>query len=454
MLEEIRSFHFIGIGGIGMSGIAEILIRQGYRVSGSDQSRGPIVEHLRGLGARIELGHKKSNVAQAGAVVYSSAIGSSNPELREAQRQGIPVLHRAEMLAKLMHHKQGITISGTHGKTTTTTIVASILIDAELDPTVVVGARVPSIGGNARLGAGEYFVIEADESDRSLLRFKPTHSIVTNIDLDHMDEYRDLDDLENTFLQHMNSILIEGSLVVCSDDPNLLRAARNVHRPMLTYGLQAGAEISADNVSYSGSSTCFRVLRDGEPVGDTQLNLVGRHNLLNSLGATALCLELGIPFSVISGSLERIIGPERRLERKGERGGIWVVDDYGHHPSEIKASLEACVQFNRRILLVFQPHRFSRTLHLMDEIAAAFDNVDQLYLLDIYSAGEEPIEGVTSTRLAELISQHRQVKHVASSEEMLELLEGEAQSGDLVLTMGAGDVWKIGEAFLEKKERN
>jgi UDP-N-acetylmuramate--alanine ligase len=452
MLDEIKSYHFVGIGGIGMSGIAEILIRQGYRVSGSDLSHGSLVRHLQHLGARVELGHKESNVAHAEAVVYSSAISPSNPELQAARQRGVPLLHRAEMLAQLLHLREGITVTGTHGKTTTTTIVASILIDADLDPTVVVGARVPSMGGNARLGKGKFFVTEADESDRSFLRFRPTHSIVTNVDRDHMDEYQDLEDLEGAFLEHMRTIPLEGTLVVCSDDPSLRNLIRNVHRPVVTYGLQASAEFSADNISHRRSETCFRVLRGGVPVGETQLNLVGQHNVLNSLGATALGLELGVPFRAISDSLERMTGPERRLERKGKRGGVWVIDDYGHHPAEIKASLEACARFQRRLLLVFQPHRYSRTLHLMEELAQAFGNADRLYVMDIYGAGEEPIEGVNSSHLSRLISQHRQVDYVASSEEMLRILEEETQPGDLVVTMGAGDVWKIGEAFLEAKE--
>jgi UDP-N-acetylmuramate--alanine ligase len=454
VFEEIKSFHFVGIGGIGMSGIAEILIRHGYPVSGSDQNQSPLVQHLQGLGARIEIGHHESHLGQAEAVVYSSAISPDNPELQRARRQGLPLVHRAEMLAELMRFKKAITITGTHGKTTTTSMMASILIDAAFDPTVVVGARVPSIGGNARLGSGDYFVAEADESDRSFLRFHPTHSIVTNIDLDHMDEYQGLEDLEKTFLQHMRTIPFYGTLVACSDDPNLLSVIRNVHRPVVTYGLQTGAEVRAESVSFKGSKTCFRVLRDGELVGEIQLDLVGQHNVLNSLGATALALKLGVPFPVISESLKKMKGPERRLERKGETGEVWVLDDYGHHPAEIKASLEACGQFRRRILLIYQPHRYSRTHHLMDDLARSFGEADQLYLLDIYAAGEAPIEGVTSERLAKMISKHRQVQYVTSSDEMLRVLANAAQPGDLVLTMGAGDVWKIGEAFLEEKESN
>lgn len=452
MFEKIKSFHFIGIGGVGMSGIAEILIRQGYLVSGSDLSEGPLVKHLEELGARIELGHRGANLGHSQAVVYSSAISPSNPELEEARRRGLPIVHRAEMLAELMRFKKGITVTGTHGKTTTTTMVGSIFTDAGFDPTIVVGARAPFIGGNARLGAGDYFIVEADESDRSFLKFSPTHSVITNIDRDHMDEYEDVDDLEEAFLQHIQKVPFYGTVVVCSDDRNLLRLMRNVHRPVITYGLHASAEVCADRVSHEGSRTCFRVLRSGKPVGQAHLNLVGRHNLVNSLGATALGLALDIPFQTIVRSLERIKGPERRLERKGEIRGIWVFDDYGHHPTEIKVTLEACVEFDRRILLVYQPHRFSRTLHLMDELARSFEKADQLYLMDIYAAGENPIEGVTSRRLAEIISETRQVQHVSTSQEMLRILKEESEAGDLVLTMGAGDVWKIGEAFLEESE--
>ena len=451
MFEKFRTFHFVGVGGVGMSGIAEILLRQGYHVSGSDQNCSELVKRLQQLGARIEIGHRESNLGQAQAVVYSSAIPPSNPELEGAKRLGLPLVHRAEMLAELMRFKKGITITGTHGKTTTTSMVAAILVQASLDPTVVVGARVPALDGNARLGAGDYFVAEADESDRSFLRLHPTYSVITNIDCDHMDEYEDLNDLEETFLQHMRTIPFYGKLVVCSDDPNLLRVMRNVHSPVITYGLKSSAEFCADNIRHRGFQTDYRVLRSGEPVGEIRLSLAGHHNILNSLGATALGVTLDIPFDAIQQSLAQFAGPERRLERKGEKHGILVLDDYGHHPAEIKASLEACAQFERRILLVFQPHRFTRTLHLREALAHSFGAADRLYLLDIYAAGEEPIEGVTSEQLAELIAEHRQVRYIASREEMSEVLAVESKPGDLVLTMGAGDVWKIGETFLEEE---
>ena len=451
MFEKITRFHFVGIGGIGMSGIAELLLRQGYHVSGSDQYAGPTVENLRGLGARIEIGHRSANPGWAEAVVYSSAINPDNPELVDARKRGIPLVHRAEMLSELMRYKKGITITGTHGKTTTTSMVASILLGASLDPTVVVGAKLPEIGSNAHLGQGEHMVVEADESDRSFLHFRPTYTLVTNIDQDHMDEYRDLKDLEETFLEHMKTIPFYGKLVACSDDPVLLQLLRNVHIPVVTYGLKSGADISADEVAFEGLQASYRALWNGDPLGQTQLGLPGRHNVLNSLGATALGLVLGIPFEVISESLRRFKGPERRLQLKGERLGVTVYDDYGHHPAEIKASLAACAPLKRRIVLIYQPHRFTRTLHSRDELVTSFSGADRLYLLDVYAAGEQPIEGVTSEDLAKRISEHRQAQYVGSSEEMLHVLETETAPGDLVLTMGAGDVWRIGEAFLEKE---
>jgi UDP-N-acetylmuramate--alanine ligase len=448
---DIRAFHFVGVGGIGMSAIAELLLRQGFQVSGSDQRPGPLLDRLQELGGRIEIGHRVSNLGKTQAVIYSSAIDPDNPELKAARKQELPLIHRAEMLAELMRFKKGITISGTHGKTTTTAMLAVILKDAGLDPTAVVGARVPSLGSNARAGEGEYFVAEADESDRSFLRFQPVYTLVTNIDSDHMDEYRDLNDLEGTFLQHMNAVPFYGKVVVCTDDPTLKRLVRKVHPPVITYGLNRGAEFSADQIEHSGFQTCYELLHKGKGVGKIRLQLAGRHNVLNSVGAVSLVLALDIPFETIGKSLERFTGTERRLEWKGEKHNIWVLDDYAHHPAEITASLEACVQLQRRILLVFQPHRYSRTQHLMNELAASFTPAARLYLLDIYSAGEKAIEGVSSQRLAEMISARQQVTYVSSFDDLLALLKKDSQPGDLIVTMGAGDVWKIGEAFLEEE---
>jgi UDP-N-acetylmuramate--alanine ligase len=447
-----RSFHFVGAGGVGMSALAGLLLGQGFRVSGSDLADGPYLQRLRGLGAAIHLGHSADHLGDAGAVVVSSAVPSDNPEVAAAVGRGIPVIHRSELLAELMRYRQGIAVAGSHGKTTTTAMIGHLLEKAGWDPSVAVGASVVGLGGNFRVGAGRHLVAEADESDRSLLRLNPVYAVVTNVDLDHTDQYRDADDLAATFSDFMNRIPFYGAVVAFHDDPLLRSALRNVHRRVLTYGLEPDADILIADIGDSGPGVRFTLRRGHSRPGVVNLRLPGRHNAINAAAAAAVGLALGIRFNSIAASLESFAGVERRLEVKGEKNGVTVIDDYGHHPSEIRAAIAACRGRWRRILLVFQPHRYTRTLHLLDRFADAFDDVEELYLLDIYGAGEEPLPGVTSRLLEEKVSGRRSVHYVPSRRELLAVLRRDSRPGDLVLTMGAGNVGRIGEEFLERAD--
>lgn len=451
MFGDIKRIHFVGIGGIGMSGLAKILLQHGgFEVSGSDLCDSPSLDRLRALGARIHVGHHADYLQDAQAVVYSSAIPYENPEIEEARARSLPLVHRSELLSELMRFKEGITITGTHGKTTTTAFCGLILQEAGLDPNVVVGANVKPLGGNARYGKGRHFVAEADESDRSFLKLHPLIAIVTNIDLDHLDVYRNLDDLKETFLQHIHSVPFYGTVILCHDDPHLRSLQKNVHRRMLTYGLSADSDIQAQNLELKGFKASYQCVYENRIQGQIRLNVGGEHNVVNSLAAVAVGRTLGLDFATIAVALERFEGAERRLEWKGEKNGVVVIDDYGHHPAEIKASLATCKQVERRIVLVFQPHRYTRTQHLMDSLVESFDLADELYLLDIYAAGETPIGGISSETLADRVASRRSVTYVRSFEEALERLNKSLGQGDLLLTMGAGNVWRLGERFLEE----
>ena len=447
---KYKKIHFIGIGGIGMSGIAEILLRSGYEISGSDLSENQLTKHLSSLGAQISIGHKASNLGQAQAVVFSSAITSNNPELESAKNKGLGLIHRGQMLAKLMSVRKSISICGTHGKTSTTALISSVLQNASLDPTIVVGAYLESIGSNAYLGQGEWIVAEADESDRSFLEISPDCAVITNIDLDHMDEYHDLDDLEQTFLQHINSVPNHGKIIACTDNPCLSTLLKKVHRPVITYGLSPGVDYRARKVDLNWVRSSFDCWERDQLLGRVEMPIPGQHNVLNALASVAVSRMLKVPFSIVQQSLKTFRNAERRLQWKGEKGGVWVIDDYGHHPTEVQATLEACSKAGRRLVVIFQPHRYSRTQYLMERLDNCFDNADKLYLMDIYSAGEAPIPGVNSEALAQQISKHREVIYLKDRQKILDNLWETVQSGDLLLTLGAGDVWKIGEKFLEK----
>jgi len=456
MFKRYQHIHFVGIGGVGMSGIAEVLLNMGYRVTGSDQRRGEAVERLEQLGAKVFVGHDAANVAGAHVVVYSSAVARDNVEVAEARARQVPVIPRAEMLAELMRLKYAIAVAGTHGKTTTTSLIASVLAEGRLDPTVVVGGRIRSLGSNARLGQGEYMVAEADESDGSFLRLTPTMAVVTTIDAEHLDYYGTLERVSEAFLAFVNKVPFYGAAVLCLDQPNVQLLIPRVEKRIITYGLESAADLTAHRLTLSGLTARFEVLHRGQPLGECALRVPGRHNVLNAMAAIAVGLDLEIPFVTIQRGLAEFSGVQRRFQVRGESRGVLVVDDYGHHPAEIRATLAAAkAGFDRRVVTVFQPHRYTRTLHLRQEFLTAFNQSDVLVVMDIYPAGEAAIEGVTGQDLADAIRAHghRDVVYLASDRErILAHLEDVLRPGDLVLTLGAGDVGQLGRALLERLE--
>lgn len=453
MFKKYQHIHFVGIGGIGMSGIAEVLLSLGYRVSGSDLKRTAITDRLETLGGTIYEGHAAANIEGADVVVTSTAVRSENVEVIEAMRRQIPVIPRAEMLAELMRLKYGIAIAGSHGKTTTTSMTAMVLEHGGLDPTVVVGGRVGALGSNAKVGRGDFIIVEADESDRSFLKLSPTIAVVTNIDREHLDFYDDIDDIRACFTQFVNKVPFYGAVIICLDDPHAQAIIPHVTRRMITYGMNAQAEISALGVEMLSDSfgSTFTVRRRGRELGRVRLNVPGLHNVSNALAAIAVALDLEMKFETIAEALEAFRGAERRFQVKGERGGVLVVDDYGHHPTEIRATLGAAKSSGRRVVVLFQPHRYTRTAALREEFARAFYDADVVLLTDIYAASEDPIAGVTAQALADEIKRfgHRNVRYVGSVEQGAAALEEVAQPGDLVLTLGAGNVWRAGEEFLK-----
>jgi UDP-N-acetylmuramate--alanine ligase len=456
MFLHVKNVHFVGVGGIGMSGIAEVLCDLGFSVSGSDLRKSKNTDRLEKMGARISEGHDESNVGDAQVVVYSSAVKNDNPELVLARQKGIPVIPRAEMLAELMTLKPyAVAIAGTHGKTSTTSMVASILTHAGVDPTAVVGGVVESLGSNAKLGKSEWFVTEADESDRSFLMLYPTIAVVTNIDKEHMESYKGMDDVVQCFTDFVNKIPFYGAAVICLDDPNVQLIIPNIKRRRVTYGLTAQADVSGHDIRYTDDfGSNFTVWRGAEILGTIDLPVPGKHNVYNALAATAVALELEIPFSVIADAFARFRNANRRFQFKGEVRGISVVDDYGHHPTEILATLQAAKYSagGRRTVVVFQPHRYTRTHELMDEFALAFNNADVLYVLDIYAASESPIEGITAEILTENIRRygHKNVTYLGALETAADIVCSQLREGDLVITLGAGSVTRLSEEILEK----
>ncbi len=442
----LERFHFVGIGGAGMSGLAEVLARSGCAVSGSDLHAGAHLDKLRELGVRVEEGHRADHLGDAQAVVFSTAIASDNAELREAARRGLPVAHRSEVLAELMRTRVGIAVSGTHGKTTTSAMLALLLMDAGLDPTALIGAGVPRMEGNALLGEGDCVVAEADESDRSFLRLPAVCAVVTNIDLDHMDVYRDLEDLREAFVRFLNQVPFYGRAVACLDDPELARALEDVRRPTITYGIDAAADVTARGLVLEAEGSSFECFHGQRRLGTVRLAVPGKHNVSNALAALAVACWLRVPFSHAAESLAAFRGARRRLELRGERGGVRVVDDYAHHPTEIRATLEAASRSGRRLMVVFQPHRFSRTRHLTGRMGDCFELAERVFVMDVYAAGEAPLEGVDGGSVAAELGPR--ARYVADRGRLLSLLERETRRGDTLLTLGAGDVWKIGEDFL------
>ena len=455
MFKRYQHIHFVGIGGVGMSGIAEVLLNMGYRITGSDQRRGEAVERLEQLGAKVFVGHDAANVAGAHVVVYSSAVARDNVEVADARARQVPVIPRAEMLAELMRLKYAIAVAGTHGKTTTTSLIASVLAEGRLDPTVVVGGRIRSLGSNARLGQGEYMVAEADESDGSFLRLTPTMAVVTTIDAEHLDHYGTLERVSEAFLAFVNKVPFYGAAVLCLDQPNVQLLIPRVEKRIITYGLESAADLTAHRLTLSGLTARFEVLHRGQPLGECALRVPGRHNVLNAMAAIAVGLDLEIPFVTIQRGLAEFSGVQRRFQVRGESRGVLVVDDYGHHPAEIRATLAAAkAGFDRRVVTVFQPHRYTRTLHLRQEFLTAFNQSDTLVVMDIYPAGEAAIEGVSGQDLADAIRAHghRDVVYLNDRERILAHLDDVLRPGDLVLTLGAGDVGQLGRALLERLE--
>src|SRR5215218_7637340 len=455
MFRRIQHVHFVGIGGIGMSGIAEVLINLGFRVSGSDLKRSAATDRLQRLGIEFFEGHSAENVGQPHVVVRSTAVRDDNPEIVQAERRSIPVIARAEMLAELMRMKpHSVAVAGSHGKTTTTSMVATILGRAGLDPTVVVGGVVGSMGSNARLGKSDLMVVEADESDRSFLMLSPTIAVVTNIDREHMDSYADMDDVRKSFVAFVNKVPFYGASVLCLDDPHVQAVIPEVLRRRITYGLSAQADIAAREVRYDqkfGSKYQARLM--GEPVGEISLRVPGLHNIYNSLAAIAIGLELEVPFATIKKALAEFTGVNRRFQFKGDAAGVIVVDDYGHHPTEIRATLVAAKlgSAGRRMVVLFQPHRYSRTQDLMDEFARSFNNADVLMVTDVYAASEQPIEGVSSEALVEAVRRfgHKDARYAGSVEDATRALLEEVREGDMVITLGAGNVYRAGEQLVE-----
>jgi UDP-N-acetylmuramate--alanine ligase len=461
MFAKIQQIHFVGIGGIGMSGIAEVLLNLGYRVSGSDLKSSAVTQRLAGMGATVFDGHRAENIAGAEVVVTSSAISTENPEVLEAHRLHVPVIQRAEMLAELMRLKYGIAIAGMHGKTTTTSMVAAVLAGGGLDPTVVVGGRVDAMGSNARLGKSQYLVAEADESDRSFLKLSPILSVVTNIDREHMDCYRNMRDVKKTFLEFMDRVPFYGMVVVCNDDPMLRRLLPQAQRRTVTYGTKRGSDFlikvedsARPNAQSDGKPLSrFRVRYREKDLGEFTLHVPGLHNILNATAAIAVGIGLDVAVEAIRVGLDQFRGVDRRFQLRGRAAAVSVIDDYGHHPTEIKATLAAARQCGfRKVHVVFQPHRYTRTRDLIDDFAKAFGDADSLFVLDIYAASEKPIEGTSGEALARAIREKggHSAEFVSSFADAASSVAAAAADGDMILTLGAGSVSQLGPLILEK----
>ncbi len=445
-----KHIHFVGIGGIGMSGIAEVLLNLGYKVSGSDLKGSAITARLAGLGAVVNVGHRAEWLGDAEVAVCSSAIGDDNPEVIAAREAGIPVIPRAEMLAELMRLKKfGIAVAGSHGKTTTTSMAGWVLGEAGLDPTVIIGGRVDCFGSNARPGKGEFLLAEADESDGSFIKLSPVLEIVTNIDFEHVDYYPDLAAVKTEFNRFIRKIPFYGAVIVCIDDHNIADILPGIRRRTITYGTSSQAMVCGRDIRTNGLESDFEVRVNGEILGRVRIGLPGEHSVRNTLAVIALGLELEIPFAGIKKALGRFSGIQRRMQIRGEAAGITVIDDYGHHPTEIRATLKALRQAwpRRRLVVLFQPHRYSRTAGLFNDFCTAFHRVDRLYLTDIYPAGEKPVKGVDSAGLAAAIKEHghRRVENIVGTDRPAELIAAELEAGDIFLTLGAGDIHRVGE---------
>jgi UDP-N-acetylmuramate--alanine ligase len=455
MFSSIKKIHFVGIGGIGMSGIAEILVDQGFAVSGSDRASSEVTERLSSLGVTVYEGHRAENVGpDVDTVVYSSAVMLDNPEIAEALKRKIPTVRRAEMLAEVMRLKYGIGIAGTHGKTTTTSMVSLVLMEGGLDPTVIVGGKLSGLGGtNARLGKGEFIVVEADEFDRSFLSITPTVAVLTTLETDHLDCYRDLEDIKGAFVQFANKVPFYGFIVMCLDEPALQDIMPHLSKKkIITYGLTTQADIQAVDIVHKENTVTFTVVRQYKELGSIRLQLPGTHNVQNALAAVSVGLALGVPFEKVKAGIDKFTGVYRRWEKKGEAAGIVVYDDYAHHPTECKATLSGVkAGWRNRVVCVFQPHLYSRTRDFYEEFGKAFLLADVLVVTDVYPAREEPIQGVTGELITSAAKQfgHKDVHYVKDKSQVVYALKEITRPGDIVVTMGAGDIWKYGEQFLK-----
>ena len=451
MFRKARRIHFVGIGGAGMSGIAEVLVNLGYAVGGSDLAISDATRRLKRLGAKVLRGHRADHVVSADVVVVSSAVRPDNPEVVEARRRRIPVIPRAEMLAELMRLKYGIAVAGAHGKTSTTAMIAEVLTAGSLDPTVVIGGRVKSLRSGAKVGKGEFMVAEADESDGSFLKMKPTIAVVTNIDREHLDFYRDLGAIQDAFVQFLSRVPFYGAAIVCLDEQNLRAILPRVDRKVITYGLTSDAELIAADVRLEGFGSSFIARRRGTRLGSIRLGVPGRHSVSNALAAIACGLELDVPFATIARALARFHPVDRRFQHRGEALGATIIDDYGHHPTEIEATLSAARDgFGRRTLAVFQPHRYSRTQALLEEFGRAFVLADHVVVTDVYAAGEAPLPGIHGAAVVDALRRHghRSVVFEPKLDRVVRHLRETIRPGDLVITLGAGDVRKVGESLM------
>ena len=453
MQRKIRKIHFVGIGGIGMSGIAEVLLNLGYVITGSDLSPSDITQRLALLGAVIFQGHEASHIGEVDVVVISTAVKADNPEVLEAHRRNIPIIPRAEMLAELLKMKFSVAVSGSHGKTTTTSMISTVLAHGGFDPTMVIGGKLASIGSNAKIGDGEVIVAEADESDGSFLKLTPCLAVITNIDREHLDYYRDIEDIKEAFLNFANMVPFYGATVLCLDDPHVQAILPDIKRRTITYGLTSPADYQARDVVLKGPMSVFTVYARSERLGEVTLNVPGRFNVANALATIAAARELDMPFDAIREGLLKYVGVGRRLEVKGKVKGVTVVDDYGHHPTEIRETLLAARQvWKGRIIVVFQPHRYTRTQKLFQDFLTAFPSADHLIITDIYAASEKAIEGVDAAGLTEGIRQsgHSDVVYIPGFDGIVDHLLSIARSSDVIITQGAGSVWKVGEEFLKR----
>jgi UDP-N-acetylmuramate--alanine ligase len=453
MFKKIKHIHFVGIGGIGMSGIAEVLLNLGYKVSGSDIKGSDTTERLKKLGGEIFIGHQAGNIASPHVVVISSAVKNDNVEVIAAREKQVPVIPRAEMLAELMRLKYGIAIAGAHGKTTTTSMVATVLAAGGIDPTVVIGGKLNSIGTNAKLGQGEFLVAEADESDGSFLMLSPAIAVVTNIDAEHLDYYKDINEIKEAFLTFINKVPFYGVSILCLDEAHVQSLIPRVRKRFQTYGLSPEADYQVREISLRPLGSKFKVLHHARDLGWFELSVPGVHNINNCIAAIAVARELDIDIEVIRKALKNFGGVQRRFQIKGEANGITIVDDYAHHPTEVKATLAAAAAgMERRVVVVFQPHRYSRTQHQLKEFFAAFTQADALVVMDVYAAGERPITGISGRIVCEGIKKHghRDVTFIPERDKIVEHMVSVLKKGDLMITLGAGDVWKLGEEVLER----